>query len=199
MKYYLTPTHFSIGDSFSLQVAEELTGNTAQKYKYAYEAQVITGYNIYNVYFFPIDHRLLMCAEVGLTPIMYETLLKYQYYSDYLQYAEKPWPRFVNAYKRGVIGDFTLPSLYPVYDVEKNDGSLCWALTQVLEWDLVSQPDFNSIYNFLSYAVKLKEELANNDVSKSDKFKIILSETLKGVEDGINIYRELESIFPIEL
>lgn len=199
MEYYLKSTKFSIGNSYYLQSDKELVGNITKLFEHAYEVKFLTGYNIYTLYLFPFGNRSLMCAEIGLTPIMYEIIPKYQYYSEYLKYAEKPWPKFIRSYKRGLEGDFELPSLYPIYDVKSNNGTLCWALTQVVEWDLKVQPNLNDIHDFLSYARELKDEMNKNDVSKLDKIKVVLSEVGKGVVDGIKIYKRLNNIFDIEL
>ena len=84
-----------------------------------------------------------------------------------------------------------------IYDVKSNDGTLCWALTQVVEWDLKVQPNLNDIHDFLRYARDLKDEINKNDVSKLDKIKVVLSEVGKGVVDGIEIYKKLNNIFDI--
>lgn len=199
MEYYLKSTKFSVGNSCYLHTDKKLIGNISKLFEHAYKVKFLTGYNIYTFYIFPFGNRSLMCAEIGLTPIMYEMIPKYQYYSEYLKYAEKPWPKFIKSYKGGLEGNFTSPSLYPLYDVNSNDGSLCWALTQVVEWDLKVQPNINNIHDFLSYARELIEEMNKNDVSKLDKFKVILSEVGKGVIDGIKIYKRLNNIFDIEM
>lgn len=195
MEYYLNSTKFNIGNSSFLQADKKLIGNNAKLFEHAYEAKFLTGYNIYTIYLFPFDNRSLMCAEIGLTPMMYEIIPKYEYFSEYLKYAEKPWPKFINSYKRGLEGVFSSPSLYPIYDVKMNDGSLCWALTQVVDWDLKRHTNLNDIRDFLSYARDLIDEINKNDVSKLDKFKVVLSKAGKGVVDGVKIYIKINKIY----
>ena len=207
MENYLKSTKFNIGDSFYIQVDDKLMGNKC-KFEHAYEVKFLTGYNIYTIYLFPLSplgNQSLMCAEIGLTPMMYEIIPKYEKYREYIKYAEKSWPRFIDSYKRGINSVFTPPSLYPMYDVVENDGSLCWALVQIVDWNIKDDWDINkdhitnSIHDFLCYARDLMDEINNNDIDELDKLKVTLSEMGKGVVDAIKIYRKLSSIFGSEL